>query len=112
MVNFYFDKSSILQYIRQERMTKVDYISQMGGLLGPEKIAERGPRHMFLVSNFLYEITIRNRDIQKEPYKRTKAKEPRLQQQQHKSRFLEASIVRQANGKLSNKKVVKNLMIC
>ena len=34
MVNFYFDKSSILQYIRQERMTKVDYISQMGGLLG------------------------------------------------------------------------------
>ena len=34
MVNFYFDKSSILQYIRQERMTKVDYISQIGGLLG------------------------------------------------------------------------------
>ena len=34
MVNFYFDKSSVLQYIRQERMTKVDYISQIGGLLG------------------------------------------------------------------------------
>ena len=56
MVNFYFDKSSILQYIRQERMTKVDYISQMGGLLGPERIAERGPRHMFLVSHCFYII--------------------------------------------------------
>ena len=46
--------------------------------------------------------TERNRNIQKEPYKRTKSKEPRLQQQQHKSRFLEASLVRQANGKLKN----------
>ena len=34
LVNFYFDKSSILQFTRQERMTIVDYISQMGGLLG------------------------------------------------------------------------------
>jgi hypothetical protein len=34
MVNFYFDKSSILQFTRQERMTMLDYISQMGGLLG------------------------------------------------------------------------------
>lgn len=27
-------------------------------------------------------------------------------------KILEASLARQANGKLSNKKVVKNLMIC
>ena len=33
-VHFYFDKSSILQFTRQKRMTIVDYISQMGGLLG------------------------------------------------------------------------------
>ena len=33
-VHFYFDKSSILQFTRQKRMTLVDYISQMGGLLG------------------------------------------------------------------------------
>ena len=56
MVNFYFDKSSILQYIRQERMTKVDYISQMGGLLGPERIADRGPHDMFLISHYLYKM--------------------------------------------------------
>lgn len=34
IVNFYFDKSTALQFIRQKRMTIVDYISQMGGLLG------------------------------------------------------------------------------
>ena len=34
LVHFYFDKSSILQFTRQKRMTLVDYISQMGGLLG------------------------------------------------------------------------------
>ena len=34
VVNFYFDKSSILQFSRQQRLTVVDYISQMGGLLG------------------------------------------------------------------------------
>ena len=54
MVNFYFDKSSILQYKRQERMTQVDYISQMGGLLGPERIAERGP-HDILYSPSIYD---------------------------------------------------------
>jgi hypothetical protein len=37
-----------------------------------------------------------------ETYKRTKAKEPGLQQQQHKSQLLEASLVRQADGKLKN----------
>ena len=34
IVEFYFDKSSVLQFTRQARMTLVDYISQMGGLLG------------------------------------------------------------------------------
>ena len=34
IVNFYFDKDSILQYTRQENMTIVGYISQLGGLLG------------------------------------------------------------------------------
>ena len=50
--------------------------------------------------NTIGKVKKRNRNIQKEPYKRTKAKEPGLQQQQHKSRFLEASLVRQADGKL------------
>ena len=34
IVNFYFDKDSILQYTRQESMTTVGYISQLGGILG------------------------------------------------------------------------------
>ena len=34
IVNFYFDKSSILQFTRQESMTEIGYISQLGGLLG------------------------------------------------------------------------------
>lgn len=34
MVNFYFEKPTILQFKRAERMTMVDYVSQMGGLLG------------------------------------------------------------------------------
>ena len=34
MVNFYFEKSSILQFKRAPRLTMIDYISQMGGLLG------------------------------------------------------------------------------
>ena len=34
IVNFYFDKSTILQFTRQQSMTVVDYISQLGGLLG------------------------------------------------------------------------------
>ena len=34
IVNFYFDKASILQYTRQESMTTVGYISQLGGILG------------------------------------------------------------------------------
>ena len=37
--------------------------------------------------------------------KRTEAKEPRLQQQQNKSRFLEASLVRQADSKLKNTQI-------
>ena len=34
IVNFYFDKSTVLLYKRDQRMTIIDYISQMGGLLG------------------------------------------------------------------------------
>ena len=34
MVNFYFDKSTIMCYKRGQRMTEIDFISQMGGLLG------------------------------------------------------------------------------
>ena len=34
VVNFYFDKSSILQFTRQESMTEIGFISQLGGLLG------------------------------------------------------------------------------
>ena len=33
-VNFYFDKSTVLLYKRDQRMTEIDFISQMGGLLG------------------------------------------------------------------------------
>ena len=34
IVNFYFDKSTVMLYKRDQRMTMIDYISQMGGLLG------------------------------------------------------------------------------
>ena len=34
IVDFYFSKSTIVQFKRSERMTWVDYISQIGGLLG------------------------------------------------------------------------------
>ena len=34
IVNFYFDKSTVLLYKRGQRMTEIDFISQMGGLLG------------------------------------------------------------------------------
>ena len=34
IVSFYFDKSTVMVYEREERMTMIDYISQMGGLLG------------------------------------------------------------------------------
>ena len=34
VVNFYFDQSSVLQFTRQESMTDVGFISQLGGLLG------------------------------------------------------------------------------
>ena len=34
VVNFYFDKSSVLQFTRQESMTEIGFISQLGGLLG------------------------------------------------------------------------------
>ena len=34
IVDFYFSKSTIMQFKRSERMTWVDYISQIGGLLG------------------------------------------------------------------------------
>ena len=34
MVNFYFQQSSVLQFKRAMRMTTIDYISQIGGLLG------------------------------------------------------------------------------
>ena len=34
VVNFYFDKSTVLEFKRAQRMKLVDYISQMGGLVG------------------------------------------------------------------------------
>ena len=34
MVNFFFEKTSILQFKRAERLNWVDYLSQIGGLLG------------------------------------------------------------------------------
>ena len=34
VANFYFDKSTIIRFIRAPRMTWTDYISQVGGLLG------------------------------------------------------------------------------
>lgn len=34
MVNFYFERASVLQFKRALRMTMIDYISQIGGLLG------------------------------------------------------------------------------
>ena len=34
MVNLYFERASVLQFKRALRMTMIDYISQIGGLLG------------------------------------------------------------------------------
>ena len=34
IVNFYFDKSSIFKFVREENMTFVDYIAQLGGFFG------------------------------------------------------------------------------
>ena len=34
LVNFYFERASVLQFKRALRMTLIDYISQIGGLLG------------------------------------------------------------------------------
>ena len=34
IVNFYFDKSSIFKFVREENMTIVDYIAQLGGFFG------------------------------------------------------------------------------
>ena len=34
VVNFYFDKSTVLEFKRAQRMKTEDYISQMGGLIG------------------------------------------------------------------------------
>ena len=34
MVTFYFETSTVFEYTREERMTLIQYISQMGGLLG------------------------------------------------------------------------------
>ena len=34
IANFYFDQSNVIQYRRGLRMTMVDFISQMGGILG------------------------------------------------------------------------------
>ena len=54
MVNFYFDKSTVLCYKRGQRMTEIDFISQMGGLLG------LGLGCSFIsIVEFLYWITIR-----------------------------------------------------
>ena len=54
MVNFYFDKSTVLCYKRGQRMTEIDFISQMGGLLG------LGLGCSFIsIVEFLYWMTIR-----------------------------------------------------
>ena len=34
MVTFFFESSTVFEYTREERMTLIQYISQMGGLLG------------------------------------------------------------------------------
>ena len=34
VANFYFDKSTIIRFQRNLKMTSIDYISQIGGLLG------------------------------------------------------------------------------
>ena len=34
MVTFFFETSTVFEYTREERMTSIQYISQMGGLLG------------------------------------------------------------------------------
>ena len=34
MVTFFFEASTIFEYTREERMTLIQYISQIGGLLG------------------------------------------------------------------------------
>ena len=34
IANFYFESSNVLQFRRAQRMTMIDYISQIGGLLG------------------------------------------------------------------------------
>ena len=34
MVTFFFETSTVFEYSREQRMTLVGYISQMGGLLG------------------------------------------------------------------------------
>ena len=34
MVTFYFDTPTVFEYITEERMTVLGYVSQMGGLLG------------------------------------------------------------------------------
>ena len=34
MVTFFFETSTVFEYTREERMTLIQYISQMGGLLG------------------------------------------------------------------------------
>ena len=55
----------------------------------------------------IHTVTERNKNIQKEPYKKNQTKSFRItKQQQHKSRFLEALIVRQADGKLKNTMVI------
>ena len=51
----------------------------------------------------MHKVTKRNRNIQKEPYKKNQSKSFRItKQQQHKYRFLEAPLVRQADGELKN----------
>ena len=34
MVTFYFESPTLLEYLREHRMTLIQFISQMGGLLG------------------------------------------------------------------------------
>lgn len=54
IVNFYFEKSTILQYKRSSRLTLVDMISQIGGLLGVAMGIS-----LISVVEFAYWITIR-----------------------------------------------------
>ena len=74
------------QKIHQKFVTKVQKICQKN-------------RQKKLSKKFVKKFVKKTETYKKNQSKRTEAKEPRLQQQQHKSRFLKASLVRQADVK-------------